>query len=100
VLVREQKLLTAVLSERGKVLPFVLLGFDTDNGSVFMNETVRDYCTGAGVEFTRSRPHRKNDQAWVKQKNGAASSAMHRSPDLKHRRLYTFGKPAEVAVRP
>src|SRR5664280_1985481 len=71
VLVREQKLLTEVLSEMRKLLPFALLGFDTDNDSVFMNETVRDYCTGAGVEFTRSRPYRKNDQAWVEQKNGA-----------------------------
>jgi hypothetical protein len=71
VLVREQKLLTAALSEMRKVLPFALVGFDTDNDSVFMNETVRDYCTGAGVEFTRSRPYRKNDQAWVEQKNGA-----------------------------
>ena len=71
VLVREQKLLTAVLSEMRKVLPFALLGFDTDNDSVFMNETVRNYCMEAGVEFTRSRPYRKNDQAWVEQKNGA-----------------------------
>jgi len=36
-----------------------------------MNETVRDYCEKAGVEFTRCRPYRKNDQAWVEQKNGA-----------------------------
>jgi hypothetical protein len=71
VLVREQKLLTEVLSEMRHVLPFALLGFDTDNDSVFMNETVRDYCQVAGVEFTRSRPYRKNDQAWVEQKNGA-----------------------------
>ena len=39
VLVREQKLLTEVLSEMRKLLPFPLLGFDTDNDSVFMNET-------------------------------------------------------------
>lgn len=71
VLVREQKLLTEVLGELRKVMPFSLLGFDTDNDSVFMNETVQDYCTEAGVEFTRSRPYRKNDQAWVEQKNGA-----------------------------
>src|ERR1700712_1740626 len=71
VLVREQKLLTEVLSDLRKVLPFALVGFDTDNDSVFMNETVRDYCMEAGVEFTRSRPYRKNDQAWVEQKNGA-----------------------------
>ena len=36
-----------------------------------MNETVRFYCQEAGVEFTRCRPYRKNDQAWVEQKNGA-----------------------------
>ena len=71
VLVREQKLLTEVLHEMRKGLPFALLGFDTDNDSVFMNETVRDYCRDTAVEFTRSRPYRKNDQAWVEQKNGA-----------------------------
>ena len=54
VLVREQKLLTEVLSELRKVLPFALVGFDTDNDSVFMNKTVQDYCMEAGVEFTRS----------------------------------------------
>ena len=71
LLVREQNVLTAVLSELRKLLPFPLLGFDTDNDSVFMNETVRDYCKTAGIEFTRCRPYRKNDQAWVEQKNGA-----------------------------
>ena len=71
VLVREQRLLTEVLDEMRKLLPFSLLGFDTDNDSVFMNETVRDYCKGTGVEFTRCRPYRKNDQGWVEQKNGA-----------------------------
>ena len=71
LLVREQVLLTRVLDEIRKAMPFPLLGFDTDNDSVFMNETVRAYCDEAGVEFTRCRPYRKNDQAWVEQKNGA-----------------------------
>ena len=71
LLVREQRLLTEVLGEVRKLLPFPLLGFDTDNDSVFMNETVRDYCQEAGIAFTRCRPYRKNDQAWVEQKNGA-----------------------------
>src|SRR5208282_1548463 len=71
LLVREQTLLIAVLSEIRKRMPFPLLGFDTDNDSVFMNETVQSYCKKAGVEFTRCRPYRKNDQAWVEQKNGA-----------------------------
>jgi hypothetical protein len=69
--VREQGLLTEVLGEIRQRLPFALLGFDTDNDSVFMNETVRNYCQQAGVAFTRCRPYRKNDQAWVEQKNGA-----------------------------
>jgi hypothetical protein len=60
-----------VLTEVRKRLPFALLGFDTDNDSVFMNETVQAYCQAAGVAFTRCRPYRKNDQAWVEQKNGA-----------------------------
>jgi hypothetical protein len=42
--VREQKLLSEVLTELRKLLPSNLLGLDTDNDSVFMNETVRDYC--------------------------------------------------------
>ena len=71
VLVREQTLLAEVLAGVGKSLPFALLGFDTDNDAVFMNATVRDYCQSHGIEFTRCRPYRKNDQAWVEQKNGA-----------------------------
>jgi hypothetical protein len=68
LLVREQRLLTEVLGELRKLQPFPLLGLDTDNDSVFMNETVRDYCQQVGIEFTRCRPYRKNDQAWVEQK--------------------------------
>jgi hypothetical protein len=71
LLVREQGLLREVLGEVRKLVPFALLGFDTDNDSVFINETVRDYCQAEGIAFTRCRPYRKNDQAFVEQKNGA-----------------------------
>jgi len=71
LLVREQKLLIEVLTELRNQMPFTLLGFDTDNDSVFMNETVKTYCDETGLVFTRCRPYRKNDQAWVEQKNGA-----------------------------
>jgi hypothetical protein len=43
--------LIAVLGEIRNMLPFPLLGFDTDNDSVFLNETVRDYCLAAGIAF-------------------------------------------------
>ena len=71
LLFREQTLLIEVLSQMRTQLPMSILGFDTDNDTVFMNETVNGYCTTNGIEFTRSRPYRKNDQAWVEQKNGS-----------------------------
>jgi hypothetical protein len=71
LLVREQRLLTEVLSAMRQRMPFALLGLDTDNDSVFMNDTVKTYCEESGLVFTRRRPYRKNDQAWVEQKNGA-----------------------------
>ena len=71
LLVREQTVLVAVLTELRKLMPFTLLGFDTDNDSVFINKTVRDYCAASDIAFTRCRPYRKNDQAWVEQKNGS-----------------------------
>lgn len=71
LLVREQTLLVGVLREVRARMPFPLLGFDSDNDSVFINETVRDYCLAEGIVFTRCRPYRKNDQAHVEQKNGA-----------------------------
>lgn len=71
LLVREQTLLTTVLHKVRAHLPMSMRGFDTDNDSVFINDTLREYCLETGVEFTRCRPYRKNDQAWVEQKNGA-----------------------------
>src|SRR4051794_1494597 len=68
---RQQHLVTEALNRVRSRLPFPLRAFDSDNDSAFINETVLDYCRQHGIEFTRSRPYRKNDQAWVEQKNGA-----------------------------
>jgi hypothetical protein len=71
LLLREQNLLTSVLDELRRHIPMPMLGFDADSGSVFLNDTVRNWCAAADITFTRCRPYRKNDQAWVEQKNGA-----------------------------
>jgi hypothetical protein len=76
LLFREQTLLREVLDVVCSAMPFPLAGFDTDNDSVFMNETVKSWCDAAGIVFTRSRPYRKNDQAHVEQKNGAVVRRM------------------------
>jgi len=54
-----------------KNLPFHILGFDCDNGSEFLNYHLMRYFArrDSPVQFTRSRPYRKNDNAHVEQKN-------------------------------
>ena len=59
------------LESIGGQLPFPVKGIDSDNDSVFINDTLTQYCAERGIEFTRSRPYRKNDRAWIEQKNGA-----------------------------
>lgn len=52
-------------------LPMPLLGFDSDNGSEFLNYKILKYMQKREhpVQFTRSRPYQKNDNAHVEQKN-------------------------------
>jgi hypothetical protein len=71
LVVREQTLVVEGISMIRGQLPFALRGLDTDNDSVFMNETLQTYCREQELHWTRSRAYRKNDQAWVEQKNGA-----------------------------
>jgi len=51
-------------------LPFPLRAWHSDNGSEFINHCLLGWCRRYGVRFTRGRPYRKNDQAWVEQRNG------------------------------
>ena len=71
LLAREQSLVVAGLEAIGQQLPFPILGIDSDNDSVFINETLIQYCADRGIAFTRSRPYHSNDQAWIEQKNGS-----------------------------
>jgi hypothetical protein len=71
LVVREQTLVSDAIAQVKGQLPFPLLGLDSDNDSAFLNETLLGFCQQHGVEWTRSRAYRKNDQAWVEQKNGA-----------------------------
>jgi hypothetical protein len=71
LLAREQSLIVEAVTVVESRLPFPLLGLDTDNDSAFMNDTLWEYCQKKGLEITRSRAYRKNDQARVEQKNGA-----------------------------
>jgi hypothetical protein len=50
-------------------LPFPLLGIDSDSGSEFINDQLYRYCLREQIIFTRGRAGRKNDNAYVEQKN-------------------------------
>lgn len=71
LVVRESNLVVDTLERIRQGLPFALQALDVDNGSEFVNESLIQYCLSHGIELTRSRPYRKNDQAWIEQKNGA-----------------------------
>ena len=71
IVVREGTLVVETLDRIRVGLPFGLRALDVDNGSEFVNDRLIEYCLSNGIELTRSRPYRKNDQAWIEQKNGA-----------------------------
>ena len=48
-----------------------VLEFHSDNGSEFINNATEIWCKDNGIPFTRSRDHKKNDNCFVEQKNGA-----------------------------
>ena len=50
-------------------LPFRLLGIDSDNGSEFINRHLARWCWKRDIQFTRSRPYKKDDNAHIEQKN-------------------------------
>lgn len=50
-------------------IPYKMKGIDSDNGSEFKNRMLYEWCQSEGIDFTRIRPYRKNDNCFVEQKN-------------------------------
>jgi hypothetical protein len=68
---RDGSLVVEALKHVQSLFPWLLRGVDFDNDSAFMNDTVVPWCREQKLEVTRSRAYKKNDQAFVEQKNGA-----------------------------
>lgn len=66
----ERGVLSAIQSIE-ESLPFDILGFDCDNGSEFLNWHLMRYLSDRKqpIQFTRSRPYHKNDNAHIEGKN-------------------------------
>jgi transposase InsO family protein len=69
VLGRGEEAVQRALNEIAGVLPFALLGVDSDNGSEFINWQLKSWCERKQMQLTRGRPYKKDDNAHVEQKN-------------------------------
>src|SRR6478609_9479668 len=68
---RDGNLVVEAIKRAQNLFPWLLRGVDFDNDSAFMNDVVVPWCREQKLEVTRSRAYKKNDQAFVEQKNGA-----------------------------
>ena len=68
---KTRRRVVAALEAITKVMPFPVVGVDSDNGSEFINHTLLAWCEKRKITFTRSRPGNSNDGAHVEQKNWA-----------------------------
>jgi len=59
----------AAIEEAKDSLPFELKGLDPDNDGAFINHHLKKYCDKERIQFTRSRPYKKDDNAHIEQKN-------------------------------
>ena len=64
--------MTAAIRDCQIRLPYPLRGLDSDNGAEFINYDLKHFCEQEHITFTRCRPYKKNDQAYVEQKNWTA----------------------------
>jgi hypothetical protein len=69
VLGRGEARVQTALEEIRQALPFRLQGIDSDNGAEFINDHLYRYCQTQGIQFTRGRPYKKDDNAHIEQKN-------------------------------
>jgi len=69
VLGKGQERVRQALEVIAGALPFALRGIDSDNGSEFINDHLYRYCRARGIQFTRGRPYKKDDNAHIEQKN-------------------------------
>ncbi|MET4324038.1 hypothetical protein ABIC02_007830 [Bradyrhizobium sp. RT5a] len=70
LLTREGSLVVEAINRAQSLFPWLLRGVNFDNDSAFMNDVVVPWCREQKLEVTRSRAYKKNDQAFVEQKNG------------------------------
>ena len=67
--VRSQQAAKSALSQIQSRFPFAIRELHPDNDSALVNDLLWDWTQGQKIRLSRSRPYKKNDNAWVEQKN-------------------------------
>ena len=67
--VRSQQAAKEGLSLMRPRFPFPIRELHPDNDSALVNDLLWDWCQECQIRLSRSRPYKKNDNAWVEQKN-------------------------------
>lgn len=67
---RGQEAVIPALKRARQLLPFPLLGSETDKGGEFIHMELAISCEQEHITLTRGRPRKRNDQCYVEQKNG------------------------------
>jgi hypothetical protein len=66
---RSQEATRQGLDSIRKRLPFSIRELHPDNDTGMINDLLWRYCQKAKIKMSRSRPYKKNDNAWVEQRN-------------------------------
>jgi hypothetical protein len=70
VMTKGQEPVLEAVRRMQRQVPFQLTALHIDNGYEFLNDDLIRFCAGGGIELSRGRPHHKNDNPHVEQKNG------------------------------
>jgi hypothetical protein len=81
---RSQQATKEGLSQMRERFPLTIRELHPDNDSALVNDLLWDWCQEQGIRLSRSRPYKKNDNAWVEQKNWT-----HVRKVVGYRRFYT-----------
>lgn len=68
-LTRSMKVTIKSLKKIKQRYPLEWKSIHTDNDTAFINEQLAAYSRKEHLDFTRSRPYKKNDNCWIEQKN-------------------------------
>jgi transposase InsO family protein len=70
VMTKGQEPVLEAVRRMQRQVPFELTALHIDNGYEFLNDDLIRFCAESGIELSRGRPHHKNDNPHVEQKNG------------------------------